>query len=192
MTLAYRGDAFNRVKPKNRERLEAARAARRVDVRLRTEVARIFPDRVELDRAKERRLVVDNDAVIVQAGRRPADRAAAGDRRHRRDEVRHGLGRRSGWLSRLHWRARLRGSPASARRASGPRFAVPHLRPDFEPVRMGVPLVPAARIGRANIVGKFPTNFLAMQASFMTFSYFVCNLRSVAFCNRTHEQSYDS
>ena len=34
VTLAYRGDAFSRVKPKNRERLEAARAAERVDVRL--------------------------------------------------------------------------------------------------------------------------------------------------------------
>jgi len=67
VALAYRGDAFNRIKAKNRERLEAARVAKRVDVRVRTEVSRILPDRVEL--------VVDgaatsiaNDAVIVQAG----------------------------------------------------------------------------------------------------------------------------
>jgi len=67
VTLAYRGDAFNRVKPKNRECLEAARAAQRIDVRLRTEVARILSDRVELIRDGTQD-VVDNDAVIVQAG----------------------------------------------------------------------------------------------------------------------------
>ena len=67
VTLAYRGDGFNRVKPKNRERLEAARTSRRIDVRLRTEVARILPDRVELvEEGKPFALV--NDAVIVQAG----------------------------------------------------------------------------------------------------------------------------
>ncbi len=67
MTLVYRGDAFNRVKPKNRERLEAARATTRIDVRLRTDVARILPDRVELigDGVPT---AVANDAVIVQAG----------------------------------------------------------------------------------------------------------------------------
>ncbi len=67
VTLAYRGDGFNRVKPKNRERLEAARSARRVEVRLRTEVARILPDRVELVE-EGKPFVVVNDAVIVQAG----------------------------------------------------------------------------------------------------------------------------
>jgi thioredoxin reductase len=67
VTLAYRGDAFNRVKPKNRERLEAARAARRVEVRLRTEVSRILPDRIEMIH-EGTPFVVENDAVIVQAG----------------------------------------------------------------------------------------------------------------------------
>ena len=67
VTLAYRGEAFNRVKPRNRERLDAARLAERVDVRLRTEVTRILPDRVELSQ-EGTPLVVANDAVIVQAG----------------------------------------------------------------------------------------------------------------------------
>jgi thioredoxin reductase/NAD-dependent dihydropyrimidine dehydrogenase PreA subunit len=67
VTLAYRGDVFNRVKPKNRERLEAAHQATRIDVRLATDVARILPDRVELTH-KGAPIVVANDAVIVQAG----------------------------------------------------------------------------------------------------------------------------
>jgi thioredoxin reductase (NADPH) len=67
VTLAYRGDAFSRVKPKNRERIESARARGQVDVRLKTEVQRILRTQAELavDGAP---MTVDNDAVIVQAG----------------------------------------------------------------------------------------------------------------------------
>lgn len=67
VTLAYRSEAFSRIKARNRERLDAASAAGRIDVRLRTEVRQILPDRVELatDGATT---AVDNDAVIVQAG----------------------------------------------------------------------------------------------------------------------------
>jgi len=67
VTLAYRGDAFNRIKARNRERLDAARAARQVDVRLNTDVVRILPDQVELT-AQGQESSVGNDAVIVQAG----------------------------------------------------------------------------------------------------------------------------
>jgi len=67
VTLAYRGDAFNRVKAKNRERLETARAERRVDVQLKAEIQRILPDGVELT-ADGAPVTVGNDAVIVQAG----------------------------------------------------------------------------------------------------------------------------
>ncbi len=56
-----------RVKPQNRERLEAARVAKRIDVRLRTEVRSIEPDRVELVEIDGSDVIV-NDAVIVQAG----------------------------------------------------------------------------------------------------------------------------
>ena len=41
VTIAYRGEAFNRVKPANRDRLEAARSARSVEVLTGTDVARI-------------------------------------------------------------------------------------------------------------------------------------------------------
>ncbi len=67
VTLVYRGDAFNRVKPKNREQLEDSRRAQTIDVRLRTDVARILADRVELS-SDGAAFVVENDAVIVQAG----------------------------------------------------------------------------------------------------------------------------
>jgi thioredoxin reductase len=67
VTLAYRGDALIRVKPRNRDRLEAARTAKRIDVRLRTEVRAIMPERVEL-LGSETPSVIGNDAVIVQAG----------------------------------------------------------------------------------------------------------------------------
>lgn len=67
VTLAYRGEAFNRIKAANRERLEAARAEGSLDVLTSTDVARIAPDHVVLVVAgTERR--VRNDRVIVQAG----------------------------------------------------------------------------------------------------------------------------
>ena len=67
VTLAYRGEAFNRIKAANRERLEAARAEGSLDVLTSTDVARIVPDHVVLVVAgTERR--VRNDRVIVQAG----------------------------------------------------------------------------------------------------------------------------
>jgi len=47
--LSYRGDAFGRVKQKNRERLQAAQAAKRVAVLLNSNVKRIEPDRVVID-----------------------------------------------------------------------------------------------------------------------------------------------
>jgi thioredoxin reductase (NADPH) len=65
--LAYRGDAFSRIKPKNRERLEAARAAGKVDVRLGTEVKQIAAGDVVLVTGGVE-TTVPNDAVIVQAG----------------------------------------------------------------------------------------------------------------------------
>ena len=67
VTLAYRGDSFNRVKARNRERLDAARDAQRVDVRLQTEARRITAGEVELSTSGAT-AVIGNDAVIVQAG----------------------------------------------------------------------------------------------------------------------------
>jgi thioredoxin reductase/Pyruvate/2-oxoacid:ferredoxin oxidoreductase delta subunit len=67
VTLSYRGDAFGRVKEKNRKRIEAAQAQRAVDVRMSSNVLGIGADRVALEcegRARE----IENDAVIVCAG----------------------------------------------------------------------------------------------------------------------------
>ena len=67
VTLAYRGEAFSRLKAKNRELIQAAGAGGRVDVRLKAEVRRIQSDAIELlvDGAP---VTLGNDAVIVQAG----------------------------------------------------------------------------------------------------------------------------
>lgn len=67
VTLSYRSEAFSRVKPKNRKRLEAAQAAGRVRVLLASTVKRITPDVVEIEHAG-RALALDNEAVIVCAG----------------------------------------------------------------------------------------------------------------------------
>ncbi len=67
VTLAYRGAAFSRVKEKNRQRLAALQAERRIDLRLETEIESITPTQVALKshHGVDQR---PNDAVIVCAG----------------------------------------------------------------------------------------------------------------------------
>lgn len=65
--LSYRGGAFGRVKPKNRERLAAAEGVGRLHVLLESTVSRIDADSVALQ-WKGESIVLDNDAVIVCAG----------------------------------------------------------------------------------------------------------------------------
>ncbi len=65
--LAYRGEVFNRIKPANRERLEDARAAGRIDIRMKTEVKSVASDCVELV-GEHGATTVANDVVVVQAG----------------------------------------------------------------------------------------------------------------------------
>ena len=67
VTLSYRGDAFNRVKQKNRERLQSAEAGKRIGVLLNSNVKRIDRDKVTVDQ-KGKNLTLKNDAVIVSAG----------------------------------------------------------------------------------------------------------------------------
>ncbi|MEZ5457574.1 MAG: NAD(P)-binding domain-containing protein [Lysobacteraceae bacterium] len=67
VTLSYRGDAFNRVKRKNRERLEAAVAQQALSLRLRSEVAAIHPERVTLSGDGSTK-DIPNDFVVVCAG----------------------------------------------------------------------------------------------------------------------------
>lgn len=67
VTLAYRGDAFNRAKVRNREQVEAAAAAGRLQTLLRSTPLQIEADSVVLD-CNGRAERVQNDAVIISAG----------------------------------------------------------------------------------------------------------------------------
>ena len=65
--LSYRSNAFARVKAKNRERLEAMAANKRVRVLLSSQVQSIASDKVVIA-INERKIEFGNDAVIVCAG----------------------------------------------------------------------------------------------------------------------------
>jgi len=67
VTLSYRGEAFARVKAKNRDLLGAAEQAGRIRVLLGSTVAGIDPDKVTLTHKGEN-VVLKNEAVIVCAG----------------------------------------------------------------------------------------------------------------------------
>lgn len=67
VTLSYRGDAFSRVKEKNRKRLQDAQAAGALEVLLGSNVLEIASERVLLER-NGRPVVLRNDVVIVNAG----------------------------------------------------------------------------------------------------------------------------
>jgi thioredoxin reductase/NAD-dependent dihydropyrimidine dehydrogenase PreA subunit len=67
VTLSYRGEAFGRVKAKNRERLAEAEQSGGLSVRLNSEVARIEESQAIILQGGEES-VVENDFVIVCAG----------------------------------------------------------------------------------------------------------------------------
>lgn len=67
VTLSYRGEAFSRAKPKNRDRIEAARASSGIQVLLPSRVTEIGDGWARLDRDGAA-LTVPVDAVIVCAG----------------------------------------------------------------------------------------------------------------------------
>ena len=67
VTLSYRGDAFSRAKPRNRERVAAAARSGRLQVLLESQVRRIGPASVVLA-FQGRDLDLANDAVIVSVG----------------------------------------------------------------------------------------------------------------------------
>ena len=67
VTLSYRGDAFSRAKPRNRERIAAAARSGRLQVLLESQVRRIGPASVVLA-FQGRELELANDAVIVSVG----------------------------------------------------------------------------------------------------------------------------
>jgi len=65
--LSHRGEAFDRAKPKNRARIEAAARAGRLEVLLKSNVKQITAERVDIDCAGTLRSFA-NDAVIVSVG----------------------------------------------------------------------------------------------------------------------------
>lgn len=67
VVLSYRGDAFARAKPRNRERVSAAERNGSLRVLLGSTVTQITPDAVTLEQ-KGRVENIRNDAVIVNAG----------------------------------------------------------------------------------------------------------------------------
>jgi thioredoxin reductase len=67
VVLSYRGDAFSRAKPRNRERIAAAEHSGRLHVMLKSQVEAIEPQAVTL-KAGEGTQRFANDAVIVSAG----------------------------------------------------------------------------------------------------------------------------
>ena len=68
VVLSYRKDQFSRIKPKNRERVEAARSSGLLDVQFQTNVVRIEPDKVVLATEDRREVALENDLVYIFAG----------------------------------------------------------------------------------------------------------------------------
>ncbi len=67
VTLSYRGDAFQRAKQRNRQRVDDASAKGQLKVLLNSQIREIRPDEVIVKHAGQE-LQVSNDAVIVSAG----------------------------------------------------------------------------------------------------------------------------
>jgi thioredoxin reductase (NADPH) len=67
VTLSYRGKAFDRVKPKNRQRLEEMVSANQLDLKMESTVKSISPDSIVLTQSGST-VEMENDAVIVCAG----------------------------------------------------------------------------------------------------------------------------
>ncbi len=67
VTLSYRGEAFQRAKQRNRQRVESATAKGQLEVLLNSQIREIGPDEVVLVQAGKK-LSLQNDAVIVSAG----------------------------------------------------------------------------------------------------------------------------
>ena len=67
MYLAHRGEVFDRIKPKNQEKLDAATGAGRVTVLYKAQAKQIRADTVALEVGGEAR-EVKNDYVLIFAG----------------------------------------------------------------------------------------------------------------------------
>src|SRR5882672_2386823 len=67
VVLSHRGEAFDRAKPKNRARIEAAERAGRLEVLLKSNVKQVTAERVDIDCGGTLRSF-ENNAVIVSVG----------------------------------------------------------------------------------------------------------------------------
>ncbi len=65
--LSYRGSAFSRVKPKNREKLEAAEYGQKLKVLLNSQISEIDKNHVSIEH-KGKIIKLENDAVIICVG----------------------------------------------------------------------------------------------------------------------------
>ncbi len=68
VTVSYRRDAFNRIKAKNRDRVEAAQAEHQIEVLWQTQVAELTPDTVVYRDAQGRTHTRPNDSMFIFAG----------------------------------------------------------------------------------------------------------------------------
>ena len=66
--LSYRGDAFQRIKPKNNEKIQQAAAAGKVDIRFGSNVKEIKEDHVMMAMPGDNVERIDNDLVYIFAG----------------------------------------------------------------------------------------------------------------------------
>ncbi len=72
VTLSYRGDAFQRVKERNLEKLENAVAARRLTVLLQSQLRRIHAGRVEIEIGETTQELPADDVIIRIGGEPPS------------------------------------------------------------------------------------------------------------------------
>lgn len=67
VTLSYRGEAFQRAKTRNRQRVDAAKTKGQLEVVMNSQVREILPQQIVLERGGSA-LTIRNDALIVSAG----------------------------------------------------------------------------------------------------------------------------
>lgn len=68
VVLSYRGEVFQRIKPKNSEKINEAAAAQKVEIIFNSNVAEINEDNITLSLPEEQMVTVKNDLVYIFAG----------------------------------------------------------------------------------------------------------------------------
>lgn len=68
VVLSYRGEAFNRIKTKNRDKINQAQEEKKLEIIYNSNVAQIEPDTVTLSLSEEESKTLANDLVYIFAG----------------------------------------------------------------------------------------------------------------------------